>query len=135
MVPRSPRRSIVAIGAGGLALSLALAGCSPLMKLIPTSKFFGRAHLPRRQRRGDLETAEALADAFEAANPNIKITSTLRPSGSEGDNLIKTRLATGDMTDMFWYNSGSLLQALNPDKTCSMSTDEPWVDRRSTRRS
>jgi raffinose/stachyose/melibiose transport system substrate-binding protein len=28
MVPRTTRRSIVALGAGGLALSLALAGCS-----------------------------------------------------------------------------------------------------------
>ena len=28
MVPRTQRRSLVAIGAGGLALSLALAGCS-----------------------------------------------------------------------------------------------------------
>ena len=30
--------------------------------------------------------------------------------------MVKTRLATGDMTDVFQYNSGSLLQALDPPK-------------------
>ena len=37
-----------------------------------------------------------------------------RPGGGEGDNIIKTRLATGEMSDVFLYNSGSLLQALKP---------------------
>lgn len=75
-----------------------------------------------------VQTAKALAEAFEAANPNIKIkVDSSVPSGSEGDNLIKTRLATGDVPDLLWYNSGSLLQALNPDKTLLNVASEPWV--------
>lgn len=37
-----------------------------------------------------------------------------RVSGSDGDNLVKTRLATGEMSDLLMYNCGSLLSALNP---------------------
>ncbi|MEJ5190043.1 MAG: carbohydrate ABC transporter substrate-binding protein, partial [Breznakiellaceae bacterium] len=39
---------------------------------------------------------------------NIKIVFNLRPGGSEGDNVVKTRLAAGDMDDLCFYNSGSL---------------------------
>ena len=49
------------------------------------------------------------------------------PGGAEGDNLVKTRLATGDMTDIFWYNSGSLLQALNPTETLVDLSAEPFI--------
>ena len=49
------------------------------------------------------------------------------PGGTEGDNLVKTRLATGDMPDIFYYNSGSLLQALNPSDTLVDLKDEPFV--------
>ena len=52
----------------------------------------------------------------------------IRPGGAEGDNLIKTRLATGEMEDVFLYNSGSLFQALNPDQTLVNLDDQPWVD-------
>ena len=38
-----------------------------------------------------------------------------QPGGTEGDNLMKTKLSTGSMEDVFHYNSGSLMQALNPD--------------------
>ncbi|MFG1949350.1 ABC transporter substrate-binding protein [Nonomuraea sp. NPDC048826] len=64
-----------------------------------------------------VDTAKALTDSFMKANPNIKIETEIRPGGSEGDNIVKTRLSTGDMSDVFWYNSGSLLQALNPGQT------------------
>jgi hypothetical protein len=33
--------------------------------------------------------AKAVIEAFQAANPNIKITHETRPGGSEGDNLVK----------------------------------------------
>ena len=63
--------------------------------------------------------AKALVDAFTAANPSITIQTSLRPGGTDGDNLVKTKLATGDMEDLFWYNSGSLLQALTPSRRWS----------------
>ena len=31
------------------------------------------------------------------------------------------------MTDIFWYNSGSLLQALNPDESLVDVSGEPWI--------
>ncbi|TYB71093.1 extracellular solute-binding protein [Nonomuraea sp. PA05] len=72
-----------------------------------------------------VDTAKALTDAFMKANPTIKIETETRPGGSEGDNIIKTRLSTGDMSDVFWYNSGSLLQALNPAQTMVDLTGDP----------
>ncbi|MGI5282312.1 ABC transporter substrate-binding protein [Nonomuraea polychroma] len=72
-----------------------------------------------------VDTAKALTDAFMQANPTIKIETETRPGGSEGDNIIKTRLSTGDMSDVFWYNSGSLLQALNPAQTLVDLTGDP----------
>ena len=39
---------------------------------------------------------------------------TIRPGGTDGDNLMKTMMASGELTDIIDYNSGSLLNALNP---------------------
>jgi raffinose/stachyose/melibiose transport system substrate-binding protein len=71
--------------------------------------------------------AEGVAKAFMAQNPDITVDVETRPGGSEGDNIIKTRLATGDMTDLFLYNSGSLFQAIGPVQNLLPVTDEPWV--------
>jgi raffinose/stachyose/melibiose transport system substrate-binding protein len=72
-------------------------------------------------------SAKALADAYMALHPNVTITVESRPGGTEGDNIVKTRLATDDMTDIFWYNSGSLLQALNPSETLVDLSNEPFI--------
>jgi raffinose/stachyose/melibiose transport system substrate-binding protein len=71
-------------------------------------------------------TAEAHVAAFEETNPDIDIQLETRPGGGEGDNLVKTLLATGEMADVFSYNSGSLFQALNPVQNLVDLTDEPW---------
>ncbi|CAG1014552.1 partial Multiple sugar-binding protein, partial [Anaerolineales bacterium] len=73
-------------------------------------------------------SAKALADAYTALHPNVTINVESRPGGTEGDNIVKTRLATGEMTDIFWYNSGSLLQALNPSDTLIDLSNEPFID-------
>ena len=72
-----------------------------------------------------LKTAQGLVDAFSAKNPNIKITVETRPQGTDGDNIVKTRLATGDMSNIFWYNSGSLFQALKPEQNLTAVSDLP----------
>ncbi len=72
-------------------------------------------------------TAKALAEAYMTLNPNVTINVESRLGGTEGDNIVKTRLATGEMTDIFWYNSGSLLQALNPNETLVDLSAEPFV--------
>jgi raffinose/stachyose/melibiose transport system substrate-binding protein len=64
---------------------------------------------------------------FTAKNANIKLTIEQRPQGGDGDNLVKTRLATGSMSDLFWYNSGSLFQALKPEQNLVPLTDQPYV--------
>jgi len=60
---------------------------------------------------------EALTAAYTEANPDVTFDIEQRTGGAEGDNIIKTRLATGEMADIFNYNSGSLFQALKPDQT------------------
>ena len=72
-------------------------------------------------------TAKALADAYMALHPNVTINIESRPGGTEGDNIVKTRLATGEMTDIFCYNSGSLLQALHPADTLVDLSKEPFM--------
>lgn len=69
---------------------------------------------------------EALVAGFEAASPDVNIEIETRPGGEEGGNLVKTRLATGTITDLFTYNSGSLLRALNPGQFMADLSNEPW---------
>ncbi len=119
------RTRLVASTAAVAAAGLILAGCSgggggsdetvTLTALIDSTET-------------TVNTMQGLADAFTAENPNITIELENRPQGSEGDNVVKTRLQTGDMTDLFWYNSGSLLQALAPDQTLLDLSGEPFMD-------
>ena len=73
------------------------------------------------------DQADALIAAYTAKNPNVTINVETRPGGTEGDNLVKTRLATGEMSDLFSYNSGSLLQALQPANTLVDLSQESFV--------
>jgi raffinose/stachyose/melibiose transport system substrate-binding protein len=74
-----------------------------------------------------VKTGEQLAKDFTAANPNITVKVDTRPQGTDGDNLVKTRLSTGDMSDVFAYNSGSLFQAIKPEQNLVPLTGESWV--------
>ena len=74
-----------------------------------------------------VKTADQLVKDFTAKNPNITINVETRPQGTDGDNIIKTRLSTGDMSDVFAYNSGSLFQAMAPEKNLVPLQDEAWV--------
>ena len=75
----------------------------------------------------NVTNAEAVIAAFEDANPDIDVKLDTRPGGGDGDNLVKTRLSTGDMADVFEYNSGSLFQAISPQQNLLPVTDEPFV--------
>lgn len=72
--------------------------------------------------------AEKLAEDFNAANPDIKVEIETRPQGGDGDNIVKTKLATGEMADVFSYNTGSLFQQINPEQNLVPLTDEPYMD-------
>jgi raffinose/stachyose/melibiose transport system substrate-binding protein len=76
----------------------------------------------------DQLVVHTLADAYMAQNPNVTIEVENRPQGTEGDNVVKTRLATGDMTDVFFYNAGSLMQALQPSQTLVDLSGEPFME-------
>ncbi len=69
--------------------------------------------------------AKALVEAYRKIRPDVNFSLDFRPGGGEGDNLVKTRLATGEMTDVFLYNSGSLMWALNPPKNIADLTNLP----------
>lgn len=59
---------------------------------------------------------------------NIEVEVEIRPGGTEGDNVVKTRLASGDMTDLFAYNSGALMNAINPEKNMSDLSNESFTN-------
>ncbi len=44
---------------------------------------------------------DALTKAYMAKHADIKFEMENRPGGAEGDNLVKTRLSTGEMSDIF----------------------------------
>lgn len=75
-----------------------------------------------------MDGIEAVAENIENLY-NITTEFEIRPGGTEGDNVVKTRLATGDMADMMWYNSGSLFKALNPEQYFLDLSDQEFIDR------
>ena len=75
----------------------------------------------------NIKAAENVVKDFNAKNPNITVKVESRPGGSDGDNLVKTRLSTGDMAEVFEYNSGSLFQAIAPEKNLVPLDDQPWA--------
>jgi len=111
------RRS--ALFAAALTLSTALAG--PAFAADPLTLSFLVDNAPNT-----VAWANQLKTDFEAANPDIKIDIEQRPGGADGDNLVKTKLATGDMSDVFNYNSGSLFQQINPTQNLVDLSQEPW---------
>jgi len=80
------------------------------------------------QNQNDAIMIEALTEAYTAMHPNVTFDIEVAAAGgTEVDNLVKTRLATGEMNDIFYYNSGSLLQALNPSDTLVDLSGEPFI--------
>jgi raffinose/stachyose/melibiose transport system substrate-binding protein len=71
---------------------------------------------------------EGLTTAFSELHPNVSFDIEERPGGADGDNIVKTRLATDEMADVFFYNSGSLLQALDPSETLVDLAGDPMLD-------
>jgi raffinose/stachyose/melibiose transport system substrate-binding protein len=70
---------------------------------------------------------DALIAAYTEMNPDVSFDVEIRPGGGDGDNIVKTRLATGEMADVFSYNSGSLFQAINPTETLMPLGDLPNI--------
>jgi raffinose/stachyose/melibiose transport system substrate-binding protein len=118
----------------GSRIAIALVAASALVPLAACSSSPGSSSSSGGQTEITLLTdnadatvkaAAAVISAFEKANPTITVKTETRPGGSDGDNIVKTKLSTGDMSDVFWYNSGSLLQALDPAKNLVDLTNDP----------
>lgn len=117
MTNRISRRTLIGASAS-IVLAFGMAGSAGAQQ---TTITYFTDNAPDR-----VAISEAQIAAFEAANPDINVEYETRPGGAEGDNLVKTRLATGEMTDVFFYNSGSLFQALNPAQNLVDLSGEPW---------
>ena len=125
------RRRLCATVGAGLAMGMTLVGCSGggsgeggASGDTVTLNWFMGAGVP-----DDIATAEQLAEDFNAANPGIEVVvDASGPEGTELDNMVKTRLSTNDMPDLFWYNSGALMRALNPDQQLLNVGGEPWLE-------
>lgn len=76
---------------------------------------------------GNVGTEALLKKATEELGMEFEI--EINPGGTEGDNIIKTRCASGDLPDLVNYNSGSLLTALNPKEHFLDLTDEPMTEK------
>jgi raffinose/stachyose/melibiose transport system substrate-binding protein len=126
MFPRRTAARVVAMLGGVALLGAALVACSSSS----ASSSGGATTISLLAGGNDpaaTKFANDMAAAFHTANPTITVKVDTRPGGTDGDNLVKTRLSTGTMDDVFLYNSGSLFQALHPDQTLQPLTNEPWV--------
>ncbi|SHJ44897.1 raffinose/stachyose/melibiose transport system substrate-binding protein [Anaerocolumna jejuensis DSM 15929] len=76
-------------------------------------------------------SAEGLNAVLKAATDELgmKFDVETYVSGSDGDNIIKTRLASGEMSDLCIYNAGSLLTALNPSEYFADISNEEAASR------
>lgn len=122
----SSRRPWVSLAVGVTALAVALTGCAG-----GSSGGGGGESKTITWLVDNTETAvtnaEQIAKDFTAANPTIKVEVETRPQGGEGDNIVKTRLSTGDMSDVFSYPSGSLFHQINPEQNLVPITNEPYM--------
>lgn len=120
-------RKIRLTAVAGLAAALALSACSSNGN---GGEGDGPITLSMLSDNGEqsMNISNALVDAFNASQDDVVIEIESRPGGTDGDNLVKTRLATGDMNDVFNYNSGSLLAALDPATNLVALTDQGFMD-------
>ena len=103
---------------------------TPVVNITPVPEGSVTLSLLVDNTQASVATANSVANAYMALPENagkVTILIETRPQGNDGDNVVKTRLATNDMADIFWYNSGSLLQALHPDQTLVDLSDQPFM--------
>ncbi|MFC0025373.1 ABC transporter substrate-binding protein [Neobacillus cucumis] len=120
-------RKIVSVILCMLLLFCVLAGCTSDNGSIPNHSDTNEVTLSLLiDNQADQEGIRAVVEKIEKKY-QIKTDIETRPSGVEGHQVMKTRLATGDMADLVIYNSGSLLQSLNPEEYFVDLKDEPFM--------
>ncbi|MEV6851795.1 extracellular solute-binding protein [Actinoplanes sp. NPDC051411] len=110
------RRTLTSLaGLAGLALAITVSGCSA--GSLGDSGSDGKTTVTLLADNGaGTIISTALAKAFNASQSGVEVKVETRPGGSDGDNLVKTRLSTNSMADVFLYNTGSLFQQINPGR-------------------
>ena len=93
MKSSSTRRTIVA-AAGVFALAVPLAACSGSGGGGDGGGKTEITYLTQSDANNTAQ-AKALIEAFEKENPDITVKMNTQPGGTEGDNLMKTKLSTG----------------------------------------
>jgi raffinose/stachyose/melibiose transport system substrate-binding protein len=68
-------------------------------------------------RNNIMDGFQLIFDAIEKKY-NIKSEIEIRMGGAEGETIVKTRLAAGDMADIFIFNTGSKINDINPERNC-----------------
>lgn len=76
-------------------------------------------------------TMDGLQAVADLAKEKLGITVEIetQPGGEEGNNIIKTRLAAGEMSDLLVFNSGAVMASLNPADYFVDITEEAFADR------
>ncbi|MFZ1284970.1 MAG: extracellular solute-binding protein [Propionicimonas sp.] len=129
-MPKKGRAALIAgLLAGGLALSACSAGSlgSSTTAASPGAAADVTITLLADNSDQTTKTAQAAIDAFNATKQGVTVKLDTRAQGTDGDNIVKTKLATGDMADVFQYNSVSLLQAIDPAKNIVPLTGEAFM--------
>ncbi|WP_077625172.1 ABC transporter substrate-binding protein [Sediminibacillus massiliensis] len=123
------KRKLFGLLTGIFALVLVLAGCSGSEESgAETGGDDSETLTMLISETADTAGFRAVVDAIEK-DLGIKTKVEKRPGGPEGENIVKTRLATGDMADLVQFNSGSLLMALDPGKHFVDLKDEPYMEK------
>jgi len=131
-----PKQGRWALVAGLAAGALALTACSPGSLGTTASPAPSGSEAPAASVElsilvdnapNTIANMEAIADAFNATNQGATLKVETRAQGADGDNMVKTKLATGEMEDLFAYNSGSLMAALDPAQNMVPLTSEPFM--------
>ena len=123
----SPMRRAIAAAASVAAVALVLTGCSGFGSTGSNSGAKVTITYLTGNDAADTAQGKALITAFEKKYPNVHVKMDTQPTGTQGDNLMKTKLSTKTMDNVFHYNSGSLFQALNPTTTMVDLSGESWV--------
>jgi raffinose/stachyose/melibiose transport system substrate-binding protein len=118
-----PRCAVALVSVAALALVAVAAAAPTSTHSARTTKI----SMATTNSPNDLIPLQALVNVFNKAHPKIKVSLDPHPGGTDGDNLVKTRLATGSMDDFFAYNAGSLFQQLSPAKYLRPLTKEPFM--------
>lgn len=119
------RRNVLA-AASVAALTVALAGCSGFGGSTSAGTKATITFLTQND-AADMAQGKALITGFEKKYPSVTVKMDTQPAGTQGDNLMKTKLSTHTMDNVFHYNSGSLFQALNPKTSMVDLSDQSWV--------